>query len=340
MFRRHRVATLAAIAATAALALAGCSSSSGSDSSTAPASDSSGSFPVTVQSALGDVTIESAPERIVTLGWGSNDALLSMGIAPVGMAKQSYGGDENGVLPWTQEAIDSLGAAEPTMITESDEPAYEEIQALKPDLILAVYSGLTQDQYDLLSQIAPTVAYPDAPWSTPWRDVVTTVGKAVGQEQKAADVLSSIDDEITTVASENPQFEGKSVAAAADFAGTFYGYSPSDPRVGFLNDLGFTNPQSVTDASTDGSFFFQLSNEKLDSLTSDVLVYYADSQESYDAWLATPAAQTMQQVKDGTVAPLIGTQLVASVSPPTALSLTWGLADTVKALDAAVANVK
>lgn len=340
MFRRHRVATLAAIAATAALALAGCSSPAADGSSTPATSDSSGSFPVTVQSALGDVTIESAPERIVTLGWSSNDALLSMGITPVGMEKQSYGGDENGVLPWTKDAITALGTAEPTMITASDEPAYEEIQALEPDLILAVYSGITQDQYDLLSQIAPTVAYPDAPWSTPWRDVVTTVGKAVGQEQKAADVLSSIDDQITTVASENPQFAGKSVAAAADSGGVFYGYSPSDPRVGFLNDLGFTNPQSVTDASTDDSFFFQLSNETLDSLTSDVLVYYADSQESYDAWLATPAAQTMQQVKDGTVAPIIGTQLVASVSPPTALSLTWGLSDTVKALDAATANVR
>ncbi len=170
--------------------------------------------------------------------------------------------------------------------------------------------------------------------------MVTTVGKAVGQEQKAADVLSSIDDQVETVASEHPQFAGKTVAAASDFAGTFYVYSPSDPRVGFLDDLGFTDAQSVKDNSTDGSFFFQLSNEKLDSLTSDVLVYYADTQEAYDAWLATPAAQTMQQVKNGTVAPLIGTQLVASVSPPTALSLTWGLDETVKALDTAAANVE
>jgi len=340
MFRRHRVASLAAVAAVAALALAGCSSSASSTTSTTPSSDSSAAFPVTIQSSLGDVTIDSAPERIVTLGWSSNDALLAMGIVPVGMAKQAYGGDENSVLPWTQDAIDKLGAAEPTMITASDEPAYEEIQALKPDLILAVYSGITQDQYDLLSQIAPTVAYPDAAWSTPWRDVVTTVGKAVGQEQKASDVLSDIDAQIAKTSADNPQFQGKSVAAASDFSGTFYGYAPADPRVGFLNDLGFSNPQSVTDASKDGSFFFQLSNETLDSLTSDVLVYYADSQETYDTWLATPAAQTMQQVKNGTVAPIIGTQLVASVSPPTALSLTWGLDDTVKALDTAVANVK
>ncbi len=169
MFRRHRVATLAAIAATAALALAGCSSPGADGSSTPASSDSSGSFPVTIQSALGDVTIDSAPQRIVTLGWSSNDALLSMGIAPVGMEKQAYGGDDDGVLPWTKDALDAMGAAEPTMITSSDEPAYEEIQALKPDLILAVYSGITQDQYDLLTQIAPTVAYSDAPWSTPWR---------------------------------------------------------------------------------------------------------------------------------------------------------------------------
>ena len=37
-------------------------------------------------------------------------------------------------------------------------------------MILAPYSGITEEQYELLSEIAPTVAYPDEPWTTPWRE--------------------------------------------------------------------------------------------------------------------------------------------------------------------------
>ena len=43
----------------------------------------------------------------------------------------------------------------------------------------------------------------------------------------------------------------------------------------------------------------------------------------------------MEQSKAGTIAPIVGTELVASVSPPTALSLTWGLDDFVTELSKA-----
>ena len=44
----------------------------------------------------------------------------------------------------------------------------------------------------------------------------------------------------------------------------------------------------------------------------------------------------MQQFQDGTVASVVGRPTVSSVSPPTALSLTWGLDDFVAALAGAV----
>ena len=99
------------------------------------------------------------------------------------MPAQSYGGDKEGVLPWNREAIEKAGAEMPTILSESEEPPYEEFIAAKPDVILAHYSGITEEQYDKLAAIAPTVAYPEEAWATPWRDVITTTGEVLGKER-------------------------------------------------------------------------------------------------------------------------------------------------------------
>lgn len=49
----------------------------------------------------------------------------------------------------------------------------------------------------------------------------------------------------------------------------------------------------------------------------------------------SPAAQTMTQVQQGTVAEVIGTDFIAAVSPPTALSLTCGLDQCAELISAA-----
>ena len=46
----------------------------------------------------------------------------------------------------------------------------------------------------------------------------------------------------------------------------------------------------------------------------------------------------MAQVTDGAVAEVTGTDFIASVSPPTALSLTWGLEEYVELLSGAAAR--
>jgi iron complex transport system substrate-binding protein len=43
----------------------------------------------------------------------------------------------------------------------------------------------------------------------------------------------------------------------------------------------------------------------------------------------------MGQVRDGTVAQITGTEFISAVSPPTALSLPWGLDEYVSVLSAA-----
>ena len=328
--RHSRLPALAALLASA-LVLTACATSP-DDSGTASGAS------VTIEHAFGETTITGTPENVVTLGWGSADAAIALGVVPVAMPFQSYGGDDDGVLPWVREALEEQGAEIPTVLPDSsEEPPYEDIAKADPDVILAVYSGITEEQYELLSAIAPTVAYPGEAWSTPWRDVVSIVGEALGKSEEAEQVLAGIDEELAAAAAANPEFAGKSIAAVWDVAGTFYVYKDADPRVEFLFDLGFTNPASVDElANGDATFYYTLSYEQLDKLESDVVLSYSDTQAEADAFVSSSHGLSIPAVASGNVATAVGTSFIASVSPPTALSLTWGLDDLVSALEKAV----
>ncbi|WP_170927085.1 iron-siderophore ABC transporter substrate-binding protein [Agreia sp. VKM Ac-1783] len=327
-----KIAAIVATTLTAALLLAGCSTAA-SDSST----DSASTGGATIEHAFGETTVPANPKNVVTLGWGSTDASIALGVIPVAIPFDSYAGDKDGVLPWVKDAIDKDGAAMPTILPESpDEPPYEAIAAADPDVILAVYSGITDEQYKKLSEIAPTVAYPDQAWSTPWRDVVTTVGTALGKSDEAKTVLSDIDAQIAQKAAEHPEFKGKTLAAVADSSGTFYVYKKNDPRVGFMFDLGFTNAPAVDDLSNgDGTFFYTLSYEQLDKLQADVVLNYATTQPEADTFISSPQTSVIPAVAAGHAAQLVGAQNISAVSPPTALSLPWGLDNLVDTLAAA-----
>jgi iron complex transport system substrate-binding protein len=329
----------------AGLALAACGSeesgsSSADDDGASGDTASTDAFPVTIDHAFGSTEIPEEPRRIVTWGWGSTDAVLALGEVPVGMPRFSYGASEEGLMPWIAEDLEEKGAPTPTLLTDGEEPPLGEILELEPDLILAHYSGITEKQYEDLSEIAPTVAYPEAPWSTPWREVVETTGQALGQEDEAAEVLADIDAEVAAAAQEHPEFEGKTIAAVAFDPTTNYVYTVDDPRVEFLTDLGFENAPSVTDLyNGDISFYYTLSSEQLDQLTSDVLLVYHDSEEAQAGFADRPGIDTMEQVQQDRVAEVTGQDVVSSVSPPTALSLTYSLDDYVAALSEAASNV-
>jgi iron complex transport system substrate-binding protein len=327
----------AAAAIATALVLTGCASTPAETETETPAGDT---FPVTIEHAFGETTIDAAPERVVAWGWGSADAAIALGVVPVAIPFQAYGGDENGVLPWIADALDELGAETPTVLPDSsEEPPYEDIAAADPDVILAAYSGITEEQYETLSAIAPVVAYPETAWSTPWKDLVDIVGTALGKSSEADAVLADIDTELAAQAEAHPEFAGKTIAAVWDVGGTFYVYRDADPRVEFLFDLGFVNAPAVDElANGESTFYYTLSYEELDKLEADVVVSYSDTQAEADTFVASSHGQTIPAVAAGNVATLVGTEFIASVSPPTALSLPWGLDQFVTALAAATAE--
>jgi len=341
--RSTRPSRLLAVGLAAALALAACSSSDAGDDTEADdgaAAADDGAFPATIEHAFGETEIDAAPERVVTWGWGSADAAIALGVVPVAIPFDDYAGDDEGVLPWIREALDESGDELPEVLPNAEEPPFEAIAAAAPDVILAAYSGITDEEYELLSAIAPTVAYPDEAWATPWRDLIEIVGTSLGRADEADDLLAGIDDELAAQAEAHPELAGKSVAMVWDTPDAFYVYKPADPRVGFSLALGLQSAESVDELSTDEStFYFTLSYEQLDQLTSDILVSYADTPEASERFVTSDHGRLMDQVQAGAVAEVVGTDFIASVSPPTALSLTWGLDEYVALLSEAAETV-
>ncbi|OYN93557.1 iron siderophore-binding protein [Enemella evansiae] len=283
----------------------------------------SGAFPVTIDSALGAVTIEKAPERVVTIGWGSQDVALALGIVPVGMQDMSGdSGDQSGILPWDR---DRVGDARPQLLKyTTDSVPFEQILQLEPDVILAVNSGLTQQQYDKLSEIAPTLAYPGKPWLTSWEDQTTLVGKALGRSAQADQLVTQTKDLIARSRSEHPEFADKTIAFASGTKPDGLNlYLAGDSRMSLLEQLGFRIAPSVP--TTGASFAVPVSKENLATIDADVLV----------AWYLNPQLQqSLQGDRLFTAIPAVERQgYVALTDPPmvyatsavSVLSLPWML---------------
>ncbi|MGB3338488.1 MAG: iron-siderophore ABC transporter substrate-binding protein [Devosia sp.] len=299
-------------------------------------------FPVTIAHAFGETTIPAKPQRVVTWGWAAQDAVIALGEVPVGIPHFSYGGDENGALAWTREAVTALGADFPTILPDTGrEPPIEAVAALQPDLILAVYSGITADQYKALSGIAPVVAFPETAWDTSWQDTITITGAAIGKKTEAEALVTDLEQFIVDEAARYPELAGTTFATFTEWNGEINVYGDLDSRVQFLVNAGLVSAPSVAELARGEDLYFMLSFENFDKLTADVLVTYFETPEAEAAFSANPVLALHPQVEAGAVAHVVGPELINSVSPPSALSLKWGYPKYIQLIaDAARASGK
>lgn len=228
-------------------------------------------YPVTLAHKYGSTEIKSEPMRIVTVGLTDQDALLALGVAPVATTEwiEGYAGN---VGPWATEELGS--APVPGVLKDPGTgPDFEAIAKLRPDLILGLYSGLTEDQYKTLAKIAPTVAQPAGynDFGIPWQELTKTVGLAVGKGAQAEALVTSVEDRFAQAAAANPQFKDKTALMATVYEGQFV-FGSQDPRSRILTSLGFKLPADL-DAVIGDQFGANISPERVDLLDRDAIVW-------------------------------------------------------------------
>lgn len=276
--RTTRTLTGTALAAVAALALAACSSGGSSEEPSASASATASgeatteAFPVTLDTVMGEVTVESEPQRVVTLGSHEHEYLYALGVAPVAVPV-SWQGYENGTGPWAEE--DRLAAGAEPEVFEPGSTTYdaELIASFEPDLIVATYPNhtMTQEEYDLLSGIAPVVTRPatdaagveTAEWNVSLADELTLLAQATGTTAEAEAIIEEIDAAYAAVREAHPEWEGLTSQVGGFYEGQAFVYSANDTRNQFLANLGL----DVASIDGTGEAWMQISAEQLDVLS-------------------------------------------------------------------------
>jgi iron complex transport system substrate-binding protein len=274
---------LCLILALASVALAACGGddddgAAGAGAAATPAATAgpeAGAYPVTIQHKYGATTIAKAPQRVVVAGLREQDAVLALGTVPVATTEW-YGKHPGAVFPWAKAALGD--GALPTVLSSTDGLQIEKIAAERPDLILAIYSGMTKKEYAALSRIAPVVAQPkgQVDYGSTWQQETELVGRALGKPAAAGALVAKTEKLIADTAAAHPGFRGQTAANVSDYQGIFV-YGPQDARTRMLESLGFTYPKALVDAFPN-DFGGQLSDEKIEAIDVGVLVWFADGE--------------------------------------------------------------
>lgn len=334
----RRALVLSALAVPALAACSGAAEEPTGASATTGAAE--GAYPVTITHLYGQTVIEAEPARLATVSWVNADSALALGIVPVGMPTVTWGGNANGSTDWIDARLEELGAAwggegAPTQYDETDGLNLDEIAALTPDLIVAAYSGLTEEEYTQLSKIAPTIGPIAANYTTSWQEALTAVAAATGRSEDAETLIAQVEADLAAVGEQNP-----AVAASTFIAGTLglsdnsiALYVGEDTRPRFFTAIGMS-PAEVVAENTAGadSFYVDWSAERADELVSDVFYTWGEAGVSVEDLQANELFAQIPAVASGAVVITDDDHTTLSISAASALSLPWAIENVVPSI--------
>lgn len=272
----------------------------------------------TVPTAYGDVALEGKPQTIVTLYEGALDSAIAVGTQPVG-AVITRGGQD--VANYIQQAAGDI-----RIVGTPGETNLEAVIALQPDIILA--SAWTNEaQYQLLSQIAPTIV-PDVPAFQPdtWTRELKLFALALGREAQAEEVIARV-----AARADDVRQQVETVVADGERDTSLVRWMPQGPLVMAENLFSATVLASAgfqvddADLVKEGRPHSQpLSQENL-SLMDHSWIFLAtlndDGREALAAAREAPAFQRLGANQSDQIVPVDGTLWTSASGPLAALAI-------------------
>ncbi|MEU0129978.1 iron-siderophore ABC transporter substrate-binding protein [Streptomyces sp. NPDC006289] len=337
---RRSAAALSAVVLGVGL-LAGCGSGSQDTKSDSAPAAGGGAFPVTVEHAFGSTEVGKAPQRVVSVGYTDDQAMLALGVKPVGMVDQypnptGTTPDINTQWPWVK---DKWGDTRPEVVMSNGDagPNYEKIAALRPDLIIAVYSEIDRAAYDKLSKIAPTVGRTKAekePFSAPWQDNAVHIAKALGKQSQGTELVEGIQGKLDSAREAHPEFADQTAVALSWYEDSVAPFTTTDVRGRLVTGIGFKGATKIDDIAG-GKFYTQLSPERVDLVDVD-RVFVINDKADQEALKKFELFANLSAAKNGKVSYLLdseGPAVGAAMSQGTLLSLPYAIDELVKSVD-------
>ncbi|MBT2682565.1 iron-siderophore ABC transporter substrate-binding protein [Bacillus sp. ISL-37] len=246
-----------------------------------------------VEHAMGTTTLEKTPEKVVILTNEGTEALLALGVTPVG-AVQSWTGD-----PWYDHIAEDMKDVQ--VVGVESQVNVEAIAALQPDLIIG-NKMRQEDIYEQLKAIAPTVFAEDLRGN--WKNNFELYAKAVNKEEKGKEVLAAYDQRIEDLKEKLGDKVNTEVSMVRFMAGDVRIYHKDSFSGVILEQIGMARPESQNkeDFAEKG-----VTKERIPAMDGDILFYFTYDEgdgkatEVEKEWIEDPLFQNLEVAKKGEV---------------------------------------
>lgn len=245
-----------------------------------------------VEHAMGTTEVPDAPQRVVVLTNEGTEAVLALGITPVG-AVRSWLGD-----PWYAHVAEDM--ADVTVLGTEHAPNLEAIAALVPDLILG--NKMRQEEiYPQLAAIAPTVLSQTLRGA--WQENFSLYARALGREAEGEAVLADFAARTAAL--------GEALGERLSEEISLVRFMPQATRIYYtdtfagivLDQIGFARPP----AQDKPDFAEQVTKERIPEMEGDRLFYFVyetgegDALSAEAGWMDEPLWRALDVVEAGRV---------------------------------------
>jgi iron complex transport system substrate-binding protein len=263
-----------------------------------------------VQHSIGKTQVCGQPEKVAALSPHILDSILALGVQPAAYAETVQLNLPRFDNPTAQ--IPYLGnriTTKPVNLGDRKNPSLEALVQLKPDVIIGEH-WLHQDEYHLLSKIAPTLLFDDTKGEKQhWTNDITGIAQALDREEAARQLLKAFPQQLATarqklapVVATYPRVLVNSTNQLASQVSI----APDSTAGELMNAIGFemVSPKLPTQSDT----WAQISLEVLPTIDTDLIFVIGWTEGLYNpekklkqAWSQHPLLKTMKAFQENRV---------------------------------------
>ncbi|QWG26661.1 ABC transporter substrate-binding protein [Bacillus mycoides] len=247
---------------------------------------------ITVEHAMGKTEVPANPKRVVILTNEGTEALLELGVKPVGAVK-SWTGD-----PWYPHIKDKMKDVK--VVGDEGQVNVETIASLKPDLIIG--NKMRHEKvYEQLKAIAPTVF--SETLRGEWKDNFTFYAKALNKEKEGQKILTDYEARIKDLKGKLGDKVNQEISMVRFMPGDVRIYHGDTFSGVILKELGFKRPG---DQNKNDFAERNVSKERISAMDGDVLFYFTfdkgnekKGSELEKEYINDPLFKNLNAVKNG-----------------------------------------